>query len=55
MLRNLPQNSHPSGFLEDGAGNGQATEGEENVFLSLSLNLWILFAKSNVSLRAHRP
>ena len=45
-------NSLSSGFVEDGAGDDQTSEGELDVALSFSLSLWILLAISLATLRA---
>ena len=42
------------GFVEDGAGGHQTSEGEKNVALSFSLGLRTPFAISRAPLRAHR-
>ena len=42
-----------SGFVEDGAGNDQTSDGEWNVALSFPLSLWTLQVISHASLLAH--
>ena len=44
-------NSLSSGFVEDGAGRHQTSEGEKNAALSFSSSLWILLTISRASLR----
>ena len=47
-------NSLFSGFIEDGAGRRETSEGEKNVALCSSLSLRTLLANSHASQRAHR-
>ena len=42
-----------SGFVDDGAGNDQTSEGEYDVASSLSSSLWTFSSISHASLRAH--
>ena len=47
-------NSLSYGFIEDGAGRHETSEGEKNVAVCFSLSLRTLLANSHASQRAHR-